>query len=126
MKFMLLSYSWIVFDPPIFNLGKLFSSRGHKTIAIGIGRKEDLPVEIVNEDFKIVRVSSRNFQLYNKPYIYWMRYATQVFKAAGKYKPDFYIPTNWNSFLASVIAKEFYKKPIVYYQMEYNDRRKQL
>jgi glycosyltransferase involved in cell wall biosynthesis len=122
MKVMICAYAWLVFDPPILNLGRLLSERGHEVIALGIGRKQDNPFEEVNSKFTVFRTIPLRPSYLNSSVILPFRFAFNLCKMAVKYKPDFYVATNWNSFITAVIAKKLSKGRIIYYQLEYNDR----
>jgi glycosyltransferase involved in cell wall biosynthesis len=123
LKYIICSYSWLLFDPPIYNLGTLLASRGHQVLAIGISRECDPHLENIVPGFDVVRVRPPGHSLFkNFPEFLSVKYIWKLCTLANRLKPDYIIAGNWNSFIAAFIASSFSRSPIVYYQLEYNDR----
>ena len=125
MKFLISSYTWLLFDPPLLNLGHLLASRGHQVVAVGIGRRGTPPRETVVPGFEIRRVgftaNSRSSHVAGAGIA--ARYVVELSRVALSLKPDSYIAGNWNSFLASLVASRCHRAKLIYYQLEFNDRR---
>jgi glycosyltransferase involved in cell wall biosynthesis len=121
-KVLLLSYSWLTYDPPILNLAAVLVERGHSVRAIGIGRPSDLEDEQPLPNFRISRVRYSKLSGVVRKLALGVRYGVYVLTDVLSNAPDVCVAFNWNSYLIAVIVRLTRGSAIVYYQAEYNGR----
>jgi glycosyltransferase involved in cell wall biosynthesis len=121
-RVLLLSYSWLVHDPPLLNLAALLAERGHSVRAIGIGRPTDLENEEPAQNVRISRVRYSKLSSVASKLTLAVRYTVCAAIEVLRKAPDVCVAFNWNSYLVAVVARLVRGSTLVYYQTEYNGR----
>jgi glycosyltransferase involved in cell wall biosynthesis len=91
--------------------------------AVGIGRPSDAPTEGVCDGFEIVRSGVWRRRWFVRWLLVPIGFLLMARRSVRKWAPDRIIAGNWNSFLVACAVNGFSARGIIYYQLEYNDRK---